>query len=142
MKKLHLVALAAATLFATSLALHAAPPPPVSALRVEKAPTLDGKLDDPVWKEAKWQEGFTELGTGKPAETPTRFAVAYDDRHLHIAIRASEPNLDKLKAKVTNRARSLLELRREGGDIAGRRGVDCRNDGALGGHGDWQAVSG
>ena len=78
-------------------------PVPVSALRVEQPPALDGKLDDPVWKEAKWQEGFTELGTGKPAETPTRFAVAYDDRFLYVAIRATEPNLDKLKTKVTKR---------------------------------------
>jgi hypothetical protein len=103
MKQLHLLTLAAITHFATSFTLHAAQPPLVSAVRVEQAPTLDAKLDDPVWKEAKWQEGFTEVGTGKPAETPTRFAVAYDDRHLHIAIRSSEPNLDKLKAKVTKR---------------------------------------
>jgi hypothetical protein len=103
MKKRHLATLAAITQFATSLTLQAAQPAPVSALRVEQAPVLDAKLDDPVWREAKWQEGFTEVGTGKPAETPTRFALAYDDRNLHIAIRASEPNLDKLKAKVTKR---------------------------------------
>ena len=103
MNKHRLVILAALTKFAASFTVKAAQPASLSAQRVEQAPTLDGKLDDPVWKDAKWQEGFTEVGTGKPAETPTRFAVAYDDRNLHIAIRASEPNLDKLKAKVTKR---------------------------------------
>ena len=103
MNKHRLVILAALTQFAASFTVQAAQPASLSAQRVEQAPTLDGKLDDPVWKDAKWQEGFTEVGTGKSAETPTRFAVAYDDRHLHIAIRSSEPNLDKLKAKVTKR---------------------------------------
>ena len=103
MKKRRLAILVALTQFAASFTLQAAQPAPVSAQRVEQPPALDGKLDDPAWKEAKWQEGFTELGTGKPAETPTRFAVAFDDRFLYVAIRATEPNLDKLKTKVTKR---------------------------------------
>lgn len=98
----HLV-LAAAALVSLPPLLEAAQTPTVSALRVEQAPALDGKLDDPVWKEATWQEAFTELGTAKPAETATRFAVAFDDRHLHIAIRAAEPNLDTLKVRTTSR---------------------------------------
>jgi hypothetical protein len=75
----------------------------VSAKRTEHPPLIDGKLDDPVWKDAKWQEGFVELGTGKPADTATRFAVACDDRFLYVAFRCAEPNLDKLKARVTKR---------------------------------------
>jgi hypothetical protein len=89
--------------FGSSLTLQAAPPPAVSALRVERAPTLDAKLDDPAWREARWQEGFTELETGKPAAAPTRFAVAYDDRCLYVAIRATEPNLDTLEANAMAR---------------------------------------
>ena len=75
----------------------------VSARRTEYPPLIDGKLDDPVWKDAKWQEGFVELGTGKPADTATRFAVACDDRFLYVAFRCAEPDLDKLKAKMTKR---------------------------------------
>ena len=111
MNKNHSSILIAFIAFASGFPLPAAQTPPVSALRVEQPPAMDGKLDDPVWKEAKWQEGFTELGTGKPAETLTRFAVAYDDRFLYVAIRSSEPNLDKLKAKVTKR--DALDLYRD-----------------------------
>ena len=95
---------------ASSLMLHAAPPA-VSALRVERAPTLDATLDDPAWREARWQEGFTELETGKPAAAPTRFAVAYDDRCLYVAIRATEPTLGTLEAHAT--ARDSLDVSRD-----------------------------
>lgn len=111
MKNSRLAILIAFIASASGFPLPAAQTPPVSALRVEQPPAMDGKLDDPVWKGAKWQEGFTELGTGKPAETPTRFAVAFDDRFLYVAIRSSEPNLDKLKAKVTKR--DALDLYRD-----------------------------
>ena len=50
------------------IALHAAPLASVSAQRADQPPGLDGRFDDAVWKSAKWQEGFSELGTGKPAE--------------------------------------------------------------------------
>jgi hypothetical protein len=96
--------------FGSSLTLQAALPA-VSALRVERAPTLDATLDDPAWGEASWQEGFTELETGEPAAAPTRFAVAYDDRCLYVAIRATEPNLDTREANVT--ARDSLDVSRD-----------------------------
>jgi hypothetical protein len=101
--QLRLATLVAFTQCAASFAIHAAPPSPVIALRVERAPKLDGTLDDPVWKDATWQEGFTELETGQPAETPTRFAVVFDDQSLYVAFRCVEPSLDKLEAKVTTR---------------------------------------
>jgi len=103
MTQLRLATLAAFTQCAVSFAIHAAPPSPVIALRVESAPQLDGTLDDPVWKEATWQEGFTEPETGRPAETPTRFAVVFDDQSLYVAFRCVEPSLDKLEANVTTR---------------------------------------
>jgi hypothetical protein len=39
----------------------------------------------------------------QPAETPTRFAVVFDDQSLYVAFRCVEPSLDKLEAKVTTR---------------------------------------
>ena len=107
--------LAAAALVSLSPLLEAAQTSTVLALRAAQVPALDGKLDDPVWKEATWQEGFTELGAGKPAETATRFAVAFDDRHLLVAIRASEPNLDTLKVRATSR--DSLDLQSDDGVV-------------------------
>ena len=78
-------------------------PQPVTAIRAGQSPEIDGKLGDPVWADAKWREDFSELDIGKPAETATRFAIAYDDRFLYVAIRCAEPTLDKIKAAVVNR---------------------------------------
>ena len=86
-----------------SFTLHAAPTV-VPSLRVAgPVPVIDGNIDDSIWREAKWQNGFTELGTGKPAELGTRFAMAHDNGHLYVAIRCTEPKSDKVKAVVTRR---------------------------------------
>ena len=92
----------AALLLTASSTLHAAPPP-VTAPRSGQAPVIDGNLVDLIWRSAPWQKGFTELGTGKPSERDTRFAVAYDDRFLYVAIRCTEPNPEQIKAEVTQR---------------------------------------
>ena len=97
-----ILAIAAFTLVAASPRLQGGPQP-VIAVRARQAPEIDGKLGDPVWAEAKWREDFSELDTGKPAETATRFAIAYDDRFFYVAIRCEEPTLDKIKAAVVNR---------------------------------------
>jgi hypothetical protein len=103
MKVHHTAFMAAMMTSGLAFALQAAPSKLVPVLRMGSAPAIDGKLDDPVWKEAKWQGGFVELGTGKPAVAPTRFAVAHDDRFLYVAIRATEPNLDQLKTNAPTR---------------------------------------
>ena len=97
-----IVAIAACTLVAASPILPAGPQP-VTALKTKQAPVIDGKLGDPVWAEAKWREDLSELDTGKPAETATRFAIAYDDRFFYVAIRCAEPILNTIKAAVVDR---------------------------------------
>jgi hypothetical protein len=91
-----------------SFTLHAAPTV-VPCLRIAgPPPIIDGNINDSIWKEAKWQDGFTELGTGKLAEQGTRFAIAHDNGCLYVAIRCTEPKLDKIKAVVTRRDDSQL----------------------------------
>ena len=97
------IACVVTVIFSAGITLHAAPPAAVSAQRADRPPAFDGRLDDVVWKSAEWREGFSELGTGEPAEPATRFAVAYDDRFLYVAFRCAEPSLDTLKAAVTQR---------------------------------------
>jgi hypothetical protein len=56
------------------------------------APTIDGRLDDDVWRLAKPFGNFIqrEPVVGAPATEPTEFRVLYDDRMLYIAIWAFE----------------------------------------------------
>ncbi|MEM9170678.1 MAG: carbohydrate binding family 9 domain-containing protein, partial [Pseudomonadota bacterium] len=50
-------------------------------------PTIDGDLSDPAWREAATTEAFYQVvpEVGPPSEK-TRAYIAYDDRHLYIAL--------------------------------------------------------
>ena len=85
------------------ICLFGAQPSVVFAQRTQTPPAINGKLEEPVWADVKWQDAFSDLGTGKSAEPATRFAIAYDDKFLYAAIRCAEPNLDKLRAAVSKR---------------------------------------
>ena len=56
---------------------------------------IDGKLDDPAWKKAKWTSDFVDIeGAAKP--TPrfrTRAKMLWDDKYLYIAAELEEPNV-------------------------------------------------
>jgi hypothetical protein len=59
----------------------------------EKPPTIDGKLDDSVWRRVKPMETFvSSAGSGqtKPGAQTTAW-VAYDERFLYVAFRCEEP---------------------------------------------------
>ena len=68
----------------------------VHAVRLEKAPKIDGTLDDPAWAMVPKIDRFTqqEPRIGEPASERTEVAVAYDSRHLYIGVHAydSEPS--------------------------------------------------
>lgn len=78
--------------------------PSVIAQRATQPPTLDGRLDEMVWQQAEWYSGFTRLGeVDEPAEAQTQFAVAFDRENLYFGVKCAEPNMDQLKATVTER---------------------------------------
>jgi hypothetical protein len=80
----------------------AAPPdarterPIVRAMKVEKAPKIDGVLDEAVWEAVPKLDSFTqqEPRIGEAATERTEVAVAYDSRHLYISVHAydSDPS--------------------------------------------------
>src|SRR5213592_233217 len=94
------------TVAASSLALaqdhnHAPAPsrnerPVVHAVRVDKAPAIDGQLDEAVWTSVPKIDGFTqqEPQFGEPATERTEVGVAYDSQHLYISVHAydSDPS--------------------------------------------------
>jgi hypothetical protein len=107
------------TLLAATLAALAVAPPastqqtrrdstaaaPAVAVRAERPPTIDGKDDDPVWRDAPATSQFLEFSPneGKAPRFKTDFKVAYDDRNLYVFIRAYDPHPDSIMTALTRR---------------------------------------
>ena len=82
-------------------------PMAVSSQEVQKTPLsyechrttspikIDGKLDDPAWKAAKWTSDFVDIqGAGMPVPRfRTRMKMLWDDKYLYIAAELQEPNV-------------------------------------------------
>src|SRR3954449_7166529 len=60
------------------------------ATRVSVPPTVDGKLDDPTWREIPVDTRFTQNfpDEGKKPTQRTELYVGYDDRAIYIGVRA------------------------------------------------------
>ena len=78
---------------------------PAVAVRAERPPTIDGKEDDAVWREAAATSQFLEFqpNEGKAPRFKTEFKVAYDDRNLYVFIRAYDPHPDSIMTALTRR---------------------------------------
>ncbi|HEX8423282.1 MAG TPA: DUF5916 domain-containing protein, partial [Pyrinomonadaceae bacterium] len=77
---------------------------PVRVARFERAPTIDGKLDDEVWKSAVALKDFYQIQPGDniAASKATEAFIGYDAKFLYFAVRAyDEP--DKVRATVAQR---------------------------------------
>ncbi len=77
------------------------------AIRATSTPAIDGTLDDSVWKEAPWHDEFVQRRpmNGVEPSLTTRFAVAYDDDSLYIAIRCDVPDRDSIVTRLKRRDR-------------------------------------
>ena len=78
--------------------------------RVAEAPTIDGRLNDPVWQQATRLSGLTELFVKAPG--PEKFRtdgyVGYDREALYLAGRCYEEHMDKVRATFTGRDNPLI----------------------------------
>ncbi len=68
---------------------------------VSKAPTLDGKLDEAIWKDPVTH--LFKPDGGPMAIESTYFYFAYDKSNLYLAARCKESSLDSIVAKTTKR---------------------------------------
>ena len=80
--------------------------PKMTVPRVDSAPKIDGKLDDPAWEHAATTPAFVTQ-QNESVKVKTHGKVAYDDDRLYIAFRCAEPNMDQLKVEQ-NRSSSML----------------------------------
>jgi hypothetical protein len=80
--------------------------PAAAAFWTAEKIALDGVLNEPDWTAATWQTNFVSASASsdvasKPLSAQTRFKVVYDDSALFVAVECDEPNVDKLRAEVT-----------------------------------------
>src|SRR5215210_2910523 len=92
---------------AAAKGLPALPPEktqPVRIARFDKAPVIDGKLDDEIWKSAAVLKDFYQINPGdNTAPTkPTETMLGFDSKFLYIAFHCfDEP--DKVRANTPKR---------------------------------------
>ena len=59
------------------------------AARTAHSPTIDGNLDEPMWKTATPITHFTHAHTYRPAGTATEARLLWDDQHLYVGFRCA-----------------------------------------------------
>ncbi len=84
------------------------PPPPVrtvAATRAARAPVIDGRDDDPVWREAPAITEFQEWRPteGGPPKLPTEAKIAYDAGNLYVLVRCFDPHPDSIITVLARR---------------------------------------
>src|SRR5256884_1276502 len=84
------------------------PPLPVrtvAATRAARAPVIDGRDDDPVWREAPAITEFQEWRPteGGPPKLPTEAKIAYDAGNLYVLVRCLDPHPDSIITVLARR---------------------------------------
>jgi hypothetical protein len=81
------------------------PPAQVRAVRTARPVTIDGALDDPIWRSAQRVSGFLQRDPNEgtaPSESTVVF-VAYDDAALYIGARLYDGRPDSIVARLSRR---------------------------------------
>ena len=68
-------------------------------------PLIDGRLDDGVWNDVPWGDGFVqhEPHDGAAPTQQTSFKILYDDENLYVGFRCCDSECDKIVRRVTRR---------------------------------------
>jgi hypothetical protein len=77
----------------------------VDVPRIDTVASIDGSLDDPVWRRAARLAGFSQYQPvdGRPAEEPTEVLVWYSPEAIYFGIRAREIHGNVVRATHANR---------------------------------------
>ncbi|NEU09221.1 carbohydrate binding family 9 domain-containing protein [Flavihumibacter sp. R14] len=81
----------------------------MSAVRIDRAPKIDGVLEDDIWKNIPAATDFTELrpvpGRKAKAGQETLVKIAYDDSGIYIGARMNELTADSIARELAPRDR-------------------------------------
>jgi hypothetical protein len=70
-----------------------------------KAPEIDGKGDDPVWKQVEWSGNFIQREPNEDSlpSQKTAFKILYDDNNVYVLIRAFDKDPSKIVTRMARR---------------------------------------
>jgi hypothetical protein len=77
--------------------------PTLHCYLTEKAPTIDGKLDEFCWKQGEVAMNFQQLGLRGTAGEQTKAMVTYDAENLYIGFICFESNMSGIYSAQTQR---------------------------------------
>jgi len=82
--------------------------PALTPVRAQQAPSIDGRLDDAIWRSAALIDTFVqeEPIEGAPASEQTEVRVAYDSERLYIGIAAHYADVNLRRANRSDRDRT------------------------------------
>lgn len=77
----------------------------ITAVKINTSITLDGVLDEQVWKSTDFITGFTQLdpNEGKEPSEKTKVYIAYDEEALYIGARMYDSSPDSIYANLVRR---------------------------------------
>ncbi len=79
----------------------------ITAIRISDPPKIDGRLDDPVWKEIEASNNFYMWQPGNEGNIPenrkTEVKIAYDDKAVYVAAYMYDPEPDKIASQFSQR---------------------------------------
>ncbi|MCK4244475.1 MAG: hypothetical protein KAX20_02485 [Candidatus Omnitrophica bacterium] len=67
--------------------------------RLTKEPVLDGRIEEPAWKNIPEAGDFVILKTESLATKQTSFKIGYNDEAIYIGIKCVEPEMEKIVVK-------------------------------------------
>ncbi len=71
----------------------------------EKAPVIDGVLDEKSWNRAEWTGDFIELRPDEntPPTYQSKFKILYDAKNLYVGVRCYDPDPSKIEKRLSRR---------------------------------------
>jgi hypothetical protein len=83
--------------------------PTLTAIRTDRPPAIDGRLDDPSWQAATVETNFVQNfpDEGKPPTERTELRVLYDDDALYVALRCFDSHPGEIVGRLTRRDRDI-----------------------------------
>ena len=82
-----------------------AAPASALAMRIDRAPVLDGRDDEAVWQAAPLIDGFRQFAPAEDAPTAFRTTtrVVYDAKNIYVFVRAYDPRPDSIVSLLSRR---------------------------------------
>src|SRR5690349_14396045 len=73
--------------------IEKAPVARYTCFRASSPLVIDGKLDEPAWRNAPVSNSFVDIVNGEPAWFDTRVRLLWDDHYLYFGFTAEETNI-------------------------------------------------